>query len=328
MYSNAHDMRIPTLCNTLIASCIVTYNLLVLIALPLWLLPASPAWALLIPLFIWVHNTHWALIHESVHRLFSPSEKWNEYAGRGLGILMGASFHVLRFGHMMHHQYNREWESEIHDGKRPLWVARVSYYAKLLGGIYIMEVAITLFAAILPSSIIKRILQGPLQKAFPPAAAAAEQTFLRRGKLRQVRMDGMVIILLYSAVAYLYGTNWPYLLFFLYCRALAVSFFDNIYHYATAADNSEAAVELAMPSLLSKLLLHGNYHETHHLKPSIPWSELPNHQHRPFGKSFLEGARQQWNGPVMATDNVLGLLRFYPQCASVPAGGSVLDTAP
>lgn len=292
-------LRIPAFKNAVIASGIILLHLLMLVALPLWLLPISLAWAILIPLFAWVHNTHWALIHEAVHRLLLPSEKANELLGRGLGILMGASFHVLRFGHMMHHQYNREWESEIHDGKRPLWLHRIIYYTKMLGGIYLMEVAITLAATLLPNAIVRHALEGPMQNSFPPASAAAVQTFLKRGKLRQVRIDGVAIMALYGAVFYLYGSYWPWLTLFIAVRAITISFFDNIYHYGTAHDNSEPATELAMPRLLSKLMLHGNYHETHHMKPNIPWTHLPEHQRQPFRDSILQGARRQFNGPII-----------------------------
>ena len=293
-------LAIPIYRNNVIAVGLIAFNFLMLVALPLWLLPISIYWAVLIPLMIWVHNTHWALIHEAVHRLFSPSEKWNERVGRLLGILMGTSFHVLRFGHMMHHQYNRLWESEIHEGSRALWKSKLAYYSKLLGGLYAMEVVITLLATLCPSSLIKAIVNRTLGKAFPPAVSGAlEQVFFRRAKLRQVRIDGALIILLYGSVIYLYGSYWPWLMAFVYSRALAVSFFDNIYHYATAPDNSEVAVELAMPRFISVLLLHGNYHATHHQKPNIPWHALPAHQGMPFEKTILQGARQQFNGPVL-----------------------------
>lgn len=285
----SNSLAIPASHNSAIAGGLIGFHILMLYALPLWLLPMSLGWAVLIPLFIWVHNTHWALIHEAVHRLFSPSEKWNERAGRLLGILMGTSFHVLRFGHMMHHQYNRLWESEIHDGSRPLWQSKLLYYSKLLGGLYAMEVGVTLIATLCPASFIKSIVARTLGKSLPPAASAMEQVFFRRNKLRQVRVDGVLIILLYGAVVYTYGVYWPWLVAFIYSRALAVSFFDNIYHYATAPDNSEVAVELSVPRFISVLLLHGNYHATHHQKPNIPWRALPAYQGMPFKKNIGAG---------------------------------------
>lgn len=295
------NLAIHTKLNVVIAAAIVGFHFLILYALPVWLLPISPLWGALVPLFIWVHNTHWALIHEAVHKLFCAANIWNERAGRALSILMGASFHVLRFGHMMHHQYNREWESEITSGHAKAWQQRLFYYGKLLGGLYVTEVAITLLAAFLPTGLVKHQLQTALYKTFPPAAAAAEQVFLRRGKLKQVRIDAVLICLLYGAAFYTYGQYWPWLLLMLGTRALAISFFDNIYHYATAADNSEVAQEWAMPRYISRILLHANYHETHHYQPNIPWHRLPAHQRRPFTHGILQGARQQLHGPIFFT---------------------------
>ena len=285
--------------NVGIASAIVGFHLVMLWIFPLWLLPMSIDWAIIIPLFIWVHNTHWGLIHEAVHRLFSPSPTKNEMAGRLLGILMGASFHVLRFGHLMHHQYNRLWESEIYKGEQITWKARLLYYGKLFGGLYITEVGITLLITLLPTVCIKWIIQKTLRQSFPPAADAAEQVLFRRNKLQQVRIDGAASLFLYAVAGYCYGSSWPWFLAFLYSRALAISFFDNIYHYATAPDNSEVAMDLAMPRFASALLLHGNYHETHHLQPHIPWRLLPQHQRGAFKKNILQGARQQFYGPLL-----------------------------
>lgn len=292
---------IPLTHNLTIIAGIVLLHFAVLVALPLWLLPISIGWAALIPLTIWVHNTHWGLIHEAVHKLLHPHARMNEGLGRMLCILMGPSFHILRFGHLMHHQYNREWESEFYDGMHASITQRLHYYYKLLGGLYLTELAVSLAAAILPNSVVRRGVHGRLARAFKPAGPAAEQVFFRRGKLRAVRIDMACTVLLYGSAIYLYGAYWPVLALFIAARAFAVSFFDNIYHYATPVDNSKAAKELAMPRIVSAMLLHGNYHETHHQHPNIPWYYLPRHQRMPFRYSFMDGALDQFNGPISRT---------------------------
>lgn len=289
---------IPTRHNMAIIAGIIALHVVVLVALPLWLLPMSWWWATIIPLIIWVHNTHWGLIHEAVHKLLHPDMRMNEGLGRMLCVLMGPSFHILRFGHLMHHQYNRDWESEFHDGPHASMMQRLHYYYTLLGGLYMTELTVSLAAALLPSSIVRRGVHGKLARAFEPAGPAAEQVFFRRGKLRAVRMDMACTVLLYGSAIYLYGAYWPVLALFIATRALAVSFFDNIYHYDTPADNSKAAKELAMPRIISAMLLHGNYHETHHQQPNIPWYYLPRHQRMPFRQSFVDGALDQFNGPI------------------------------
>lgn len=289
---------IPTVHNLAIIAGIAAFHLLIFVVLPVWLLPMSPWWAAIIPLTIWLHNTHWGLIHEAVHKLLHPSARMNEALGRMLCILMGPSFYILRFGHLMHHQYNRDWESEFSDIRTPRWKARLDYYTNLLGGLYLTELVVSIVAAILPTHLVQRGVRGKLQRAFAPAGDAAENMFMRRGKLRLVRIDGVIMMTLYAGAIYLYGVHWPVLVLFFATRALAVSFFDNIYHYETPADNSKAAKELAMPRFISAVLLHSNYHETHHLQPNIPWYYLPRHQRAAFPQSFAEGARRQFNGPI------------------------------
>ena len=78
-----------------------------LFVLPLWLLPIDARWGwLLLPIAL-LTNFFWALHHEAIHGGFQADRQRNLRAGRLMAVLLGSSFHVLRFGHLMHHQYNR-----------------------------------------------------------------------------------------------------------------------------------------------------------------------------------------------------------------------------
>jgi fatty acid desaturase len=80
-----------------------------------------------------------------------------------------------------------------------------------------------------------------------------------------------------------------------------VSFFDNLYHYGTPVDNSKTAKELLLPDTVSAMLLHGNYHETHHLNPDVPWARLPDRHRRDnrgFDGGLLAQGIAQFNGPI------------------------------
>src|SRR5690606_934795 len=81
--------------------------------LPLLLLPLAIWWAVTLVPFIWLHVTHWGLIHEAIHKHFAADSKDNERGGRLLAIMLGVSFHIVRFGHLIHHKLNRDWQSEI-----------------------------------------------------------------------------------------------------------------------------------------------------------------------------------------------------------------------
>lgn len=289
---------IPATTNAWLIAGIVAVHVLMLAMLP-YLLAQSLWWATLIPALAWVNNTHWALIHEGIHKLLHPTQ--NEPLSRLLGILMGTSFHVLRFGHLMHHQMNRDWQSE--------WVrerslgARLHYYTHLLVGLYGSEVLSSLAMALLPKTTLLRLMRSHMLKDYPQVVTAGERFFYTRRNIGAVRVDMTLSLMLYTAAFIHFGAFWPVLLGFIAMRALAISLLDNIYHYATPADNSKAGKELLLPPTLSALVLHGNYHETHHLNPDVPWTELPAthaNQGRRFDGDFLEHGLRQFHGPLLS----------------------------
>jgi fatty acid desaturase len=293
---------IPATANAGLIAGITVWHCLMLVALPL-LLTQSLWWALLLPATIWMHNTHWGLIHEGIHKLLNPQTRTNEIMSRWLGILMGPSFHMLRFGHLMHHQMNRDWHSEWVHKPRSLY-ARASYYYHLLAGLYLTELGMSLLIAVLPRRAFLYLARHHLLKDYPHVVVAGERFFYQRGNIRVLRIDSALTVALYSAAAIHFGAYWPVLLAFIGLRAFTVSFLDNIYHYATPADNSKAGKELVLATGVSRLLLNGNYHETHHLNPHVPWTSLPEthaSQNRVFDGSFLSHGLQQFKGPLPRT---------------------------
>lgn len=291
---------LPARANAALIAGIVAFHLLMLLALP-FLLAHSLWWAMLIPALAFVHSTHWGLIHEGIHKLLNPDLATNERQSRLLGVLMGASFHVLRFGHLMHHKLNRDWHSEW-VSERNL-VNRVRYYGHLFFGLYGSEVLTSILVAVLPKERAIRLARRTALKHHPDVAIAGERFFYTRGHARLVRQDMAMSALLFAAAAWHFGAFWPFLLAFVAVRGLVISFMDNIYHYGTAEDNSKAGKELVLPAFYSRLLLHGNFHETHHLNPDVPWTRLPdchNAQGRVFAGNFSEHGLLQFGGPLQS----------------------------
>ena len=76
-------------------------------ALPLLVRTGSPSWIwCLVPLAL-IANGYWATLHEAIHGQLLDNAERNRLAGRALAILWGSSFRLLRFGHLMHHRFNR-----------------------------------------------------------------------------------------------------------------------------------------------------------------------------------------------------------------------------
>lgn len=283
----------------LVCGFILALHLLMLGALP-FLLARSLWWALLIPAFAWANTTHWALIHEAIHKILHPNAKVNEWLGRSLSVLMGTSFHLLRFGHTMHHQLNRDWHSE--------WVRKdtrrnkLGYYFHLLFGLYGEEVTASSLLAMLPQDKAMALSRRTAFKDLPELASTGERFFYTRGNITPLRRDMAVAAIIYAAALWHFGPYWPVLLGFVAMRAVVISFLDNIYHYATPADNSKAGKELLVARPWSALMLHGHYHETHHLNPNVPWTKLPEahaEQGRVFNGGFIPHAVMQFNGPLL-----------------------------
>lgn len=285
--------------NTGFTVALVALHALVLIALPAWL-DVSAWYALVLVPLLALSSLHWGLIHEGIHKNLLSDAADNDRTSRLLGILMGASFHVLRFGHLMHHKLNRDWHSERIE--KSSFGARIYYYANLFFGLYLGEVMTSLLLTFLPRRRFMQFARATFLKGYEEVAVAGERFFYQRGNVEHVRNDMLTTIALYGAAFGVYGAHYPVLLGFLFARALIISFLDNIYHYATPADNSKAGKELTLPELGSLILLRSNFHETHHLNPEVPWHALP-HVHAQQGRCFdgpwMLHARLQLNGPVV-----------------------------
>ena len=291
---------IPEQANRAMLILLLLLHGLVLFGLPS-LLAHTAWWGLILLPMAWLNIVHWGLIHEAIHKLLLTNTRANEIGGRLLGIAMGPSFHVLRFGHLMHHQLNRKFHAEI--VKVPTFAARFHYYAHLLCGLYLSEVIAGFLLVALPQRVFVALARATFLHDTPEVVISGERFFYTRGTIRPIRIDVMASLALYATAFYFYGAAWPWLLAFLTIRACVISFMDNIYHFDTPADNSKPAKELALPRPLSALILFGNFHETHHANSDVPWRVLPRihaEQQRLFDGDFFTHGARQFAGPSIA----------------------------
>lgn len=154
----------------------------------------------------------------------------------------------------------------------------------------------TVILSVLPEKMFLKIMAGGEITGGAEVQAAASRYFFIKKNANYIRMDLLAIILLYAGAFMIYGKNYGILLAFIICRSLLISFMDNIYHYGTKADNSQAGKNLVLPKLTERLFLNSNYHGTHHYNPQIAWCYLPKihkEQGRDYdGKFFKEGFKQ------------------------------------
>ncbi|NWG30658.1 MAG: fatty acid desaturase [Rhodocyclaceae bacterium] len=278
------------------------YALLPTLVVPLMLLPLSPAWGgLLVPLVL-LTNSWWAFQHEAMHGTLLHDKRANRLIGRLHAIAFGASFDLLRWGHLLHHAHSRtiRERSEVHEGERPSVGFVVAYYLRIGGGLYLAEVIGTL-VLLLPRAVLVRLV-GYLDR---PDNVVGELgvRLLEAPVLRAARIDALCVLLFHTGVFWFYGEYaWMYALA-LAGRALAVSFVDNAFHYGTALDEPRRAMNLALPPPLSALILHFNLHGAHHLRPGLPWWQLPSY-HRAhdlgYQHAWWPALFRQLRGPIGA----------------------------
>lgn len=83
---------IPQVPNFTLAGLYIFLNVFQFFILPLFLLPRSMRWALLLVPLALTNNPFFALIHEAVHGQFSASRAVNSAFGRILSVFFGSSF--------------------------------------------------------------------------------------------------------------------------------------------------------------------------------------------------------------------------------------------
>ena len=230
---------------------------------------------LLLPIVI-LTPMHWGLFHEAIHYSLIRGPARNRRLGRVLGILLGFSWDVVRFGHLTHHRANRHAldRPDIIPPNRSWLAAALPYYVKLLGGHAAMTAGLAALA-FLPSPALRGVLQ---RAGRDPSLAAISETALAyfgdRARVRRIRTDFACSSLLLAIALVLWSGAEMALLLSILGRMLIISLLDNAHHYGTPLDIGAASINTAAPRWLGWLLLNQNLHHIHHSRPQLGWREL------------------------------------------------------
>lgn len=273
-----------------------------LAVLPLWLLPADPAFGwLLVPMAL-LSTPFWSLIHEAIHGTLLRERTWNDRFGRILAIGYGAPFVLLKSAHLLHHRYSRTRRdrTEIYDPATSSWATTApGYYLHLLGGLYLAEVASVLLVAA-PLRLwryLARLLDSP------DTFGGMLLEGISRRHLREFRADAMAVVLVYAAAGFAYGRHVWMLAAALAARGVLVSIADNAYHYGTRLDARLEAMNLRLPRPLEQFVLAFNLHSVHHRHPGLPWYELRSAfgaDGDQFHLGWFTAVARQLRGPISA----------------------------
>lgn len=303
----------PHVLNALLVSAFVASFVFQFFVLPLLIRSRDPIWIWAVVPFLFINNTHWALIHEAIHGVLFSSRVINGCMGRLLGLTFGSPFVLLKYSHLMHHRHNRTdiERSEIWPpGSDPLQ-ARLTFFFNLLCGLYLQELLFPL-GSFLPQSWLKRHVPK-LLKPNTYNGKIAEQ-LLRDDIFPVVRWDAALIYGLLAFSFSLYGWAYAWVpVCLLLVRAFFVSCLDYIYHYDSPLNDKLHGYNLELPSFLSLWILNFNFHGVHHRHPGLCWTQLPRafrDQNLAFDASYWAGVVAQFQGPRMAGSPDSDDLRF------------------
>lgn len=250
-----------------------------LVVLPLILRATPNAWlALTLLPVVLATPVHWGLVHEGIHGQLLRERRANERLARALAIGLALPFDAVRFGHLMHHRYTREPfdRPDVIAARGSRWRRRAAYYARLLGGFYLMELLLPLLA-FMPKPAARAIVTHGVG-AQGEEGAQVQRLFANHAadpaRRRRARRDWFMSIALYAAAFALYGAHWPVLLAAIYLRGLWLSLADNLPHYDVALDEPGRARDFRVPRVIGVMLMNHHLHRQHHLHPTLPWTAL------------------------------------------------------
>ncbi|MBV9863661.1 MAG: fatty acid desaturase [Alphaproteobacteria bacterium] len=260
-------------------------------------------------LFVALAPIQWGLVHEAIHGILAGPGPMNRLAGRVLSVLLGHSFEVVRFGHLMHHAHTgHDFDCPDRappDGGASAGRVMIRHYGHILGGQYVLT-AVSAWAALLPWRATRRLIAAALAGDGPGAVPIREAALRRFGPARRraaIRADVVAAFSLPALSGFLYGPAWPWLVSALYGRALLLSLMDNMPHYGVGGSNAAEIPIFRASGWLSLLVMNHHLHRIHHLQPALPWVELPVEFARQDGRydtAYANGILRQFRGPTRA----------------------------
>lgn len=245
-----------------------------------------------------VMNSAYAMLHEAEHGMLHPHRGWNDFVGTVLAAFFPAPFHLIRQGHIGHHVRNRS-DDEAFD----LYFENESRFFKFmqlygtLTGLFWLLIYVTNFVVLFRPSL-----------ALPAGVNRTTDAFvesLNPRYRRLIQAEALGIILLHAGL--IWGWHIPLAHYFavLFGFGFVWSSMQYAHHYGTERDVLRGARNLRTFPLLDLLWLNHNWHQNHHVHPTVPWIYLPALTETAEQRGSLAAAYfRMWQGPQAATDHV------------------------
>ena len=235
-------------------------------------------------------NSVYSIIHEAEHGILFETRRINDIAGVLMALLFPAPFHLIRQGHLGHHNRNRT-DDEAFDfwfeGEHPLWKC-LQFYG-ILTGFYWLTVVLSNIVILLVPQLFDRDrfeFDRP-SAAFMDALNPKYWRWIRLEALAAIALHATIIFAMRDAIAYAtmyaaFGFSW--------------SAMQYVHHFGTERDVRNGARNLWLFAPIDAIWLNHNWHLTHHRNPTVPWIHLPSletHERRFLITAYL----RMWRGP-------------------------------
>jgi fatty acid desaturase len=285
--------EIPMLRNLVLTALAVGAHLYLLFLLPS-LLERSPASLLLLPASLLLIITNGVLVHEAVHGLLFPGPRGNALLGRLCGILVGVSYDLQKYDHLLHHVHSST-RRNCPDVKLmdPAGRARPSYLRYLYGsviGLYLAEFYFNTVTCFRSEETIRSI-RCPAIASDQQATSGqmAMRQLLAKGRLAQVRVDGAWIVALHAASLYCFRHHLGLFVALFVGRAVILTVLDSFAHFKTPVNSRWFAKNIRLPLFIERwVFLNFNLHGVHHIYPDQSWVRLSALQTtNPLGIRFI-----------------------------------------
>lgn len=262
----------------------------------------APAWwqvLLAAMAFSFVNNTLFSLLHESVHGIFHPNQRVNEWGGRIAAAFFPTALTFQRIFHLRHHRNNRS-EVEQFDYLRPhdnRFLKYAQWYS-ILSGLYWMASPLGMVAYLVwPGAFQVKALRGQDSKLAQQTAANAMLEGFDRAPSGKIRLEILFTLLVQAALVVVTdATWWGWAACY---AAFAVNWSSLQYaDHAWSPLEKDGAWNLRVNRVVQWLFLNYHHHKAHHQHPDVSWLHLHRHvdptEPRP---SFLRIYLSMWRGP-------------------------------
>jgi fatty acid desaturase len=290
------DMPVPNALNV----CLVALVFVTAIFL-LWLGSHVESWYATLGVgvvFSYLLLTNYALFHEACHGNLHSNPRMNHLLGVIPGLLFPMPFSMFRVTHQGHHLRNRT-DHEMFDLYYPTdnkLVRFLQWYGILFGLFWPwVPIGAFLFAAS-PGVLRTRIFRR-----------ARSSNYLlgdvRDVEIRAIRLEVLLTVVFFGLMFWLLQLRWQAVLILYACFSFNWSTRQYVGHAFSQRDIIEGAWNLQHASLMSWILLHGEWDLNHHRRPEVSWYYLPRLSTPQDSRvSYVRQYWRMWLGPRPNTE--------------------------